>query len=139
MTESQIPSEHRLLAQSCEEVRPLHQMCREGRLFDVDRWISDEKPLQIDPQRITKGTRPKTALQIALETGQHSLVFLLLSKGYQLDLERYSILDLALHERRLDIFDLLLQWGANLKNVDVYTLLNTYNTELYERFRAAGV
>ena len=82
----------RPLAQSQEEVRALHQMCREGRLFDVDRWISDGKPLQIDLQGITKGTRPKTALQIALETGQHSLVFLLLSKGYQLDLSGMPLL-----------------------------------------------
>jgi hypothetical protein len=35
-------------------------------------------------------------------------------------------------------FDLLLEWGADLKTADVYTVLNTYNVELYERFRAAG-
>jgi ankyrin repeat protein len=113
-------------------------MCREGRLFDVDRWISEGKPIQIHPQSIAKNTRPKTALQIALETGQHSLVFLLLSRGYQLALERYGPLDLALQARRWDLFDLLLQWGADLKSVDVHTLLNTYNTALYERFSAAG-
>jgi hypothetical protein len=28
--------------------------------------------------------------------------------------------------------------GGDLKSVDVYTVLNTYNVELYERFRAAG-
>jgi hypothetical protein len=96
------------LAHSPEEIRTLHQICREGRLYDVDRWISDGRPLQIDPKAIAKGTRPKSALQIALETGQHSLVFLLLSKGYQLDLERYSALDLALQSHRWDLFDLLL-------------------------------
>lgn len=129
----------RALAQSQEEVRALHKLCREGRLYDVDRWVSEGKPLQTDPQAIAKGTRPKTALQIALETGQHSLVLLLLSsKGYQLDLERYGPLDLALQTRRWDLFDLLLEWGGDLKGVDIYTLLNTYNTELYERFSDAG-
>src|SRR5262245_39776396 len=131
-----MPNQHpilsRPLAQSQEEVRALYQICREGRLYDVDRWISEGRPLQINPHAIAKGTRPKTALQIALETGQHSLVFLLLSKGYQLDLEWYGPLDLALKARRWDLFDLLLEWGANLKSVDVYTLLNTYNIELYE-------
>jgi hypothetical protein len=50
-------------------------MCREGRLYDVDRWIGEGKPLQLAPEAILKGTRPKTALQIALEAGQHSLAF----------------------------------------------------------------
>jgi hypothetical protein len=85
-----------------------------------------------------KGTRPKTALQIALETGQHSLASLLLKSGYRLELERYAPLDLALRSRRWDLFDLLLEWGGDLKSVDVYTVLDTYNVELYERFRAAG-
>jgi hypothetical protein len=64
-------------------------MCREGRLYNVERWIGEGKPLQLAPEAIRKGTRPKTALQIALETGQHSLAFLLLRNGYRLELERY--------------------------------------------------
>ncbi|MGQ0555023.1 MAG: hypothetical protein ACT4PN_03645 [Nitrospiraceae bacterium] len=138
MAEDQIPTKNRLLAQSLEELKPLHQLCREGRLYEVERWISDGRPLQVEPATIRKGTRPKTALQIAIETGQHSLTRLLLSNGYQHDLERYRPLDLALEIRRWDLFDLLLEGGADLKSVDVYTVLNTYNTALYERFRAAG-
>src|SRR5882724_4549482 len=116
----------------------LRQLCREGRLYDVERWIADGKPLQLAPEAILKGTRPKTALQIALESGQHSLASLLLRSGYRLELERCAPLDMALQARRWDLFDLLLEWGADLKSVDVYTALNTYNVELYERFRAAG-
>ena len=116
----------------------MHQLCREGRLYEVEGWTAEGQPLQVAPEAIAKGTRPKTALQIALESGQHSLVFLLLRSGYRLDLERYGPLDLALQQRRWDLFDLLLEWGGDLKNVDVYTVLSTYNVELYERFRAAG-
>ena len=94
--------------------------------------------LQLAPEAIRKGTRPRTALQVALETGQHSLASLLLKNGYRLELERYAPLDLALRSRRWDLFDLLLEWGADLKTVDAYTVLNTYNVELYERFSAAG-
>jgi len=114
-------------------------MCREGRLYDVERWIAEGKPLQLAPDATPKGTRPKTALQIALEGGQHSLAFLLLTSGYRLELERYAPLDIALQARRWDLVDLLLEWGADLKSADVYTVLNTYNVELYERFRASGV
>ena len=63
---------------------------------------------------------------------------LLLKSGYRLELERYRPLDLALRQRRWDLFDLLLDAGGDLRSVDVHTVLNTYNVELYERFRASG-
>lgn len=138
MAGNQHPTVQRTLARALEELKPFYQVCREGRLYEVDRWIAEGKPLQVIPEVLGKGTRPKTALQIALETGQHSLAFLLLSNGYRLDLERYAPLKLALQARRWDLFDLLLQWGAEMKSVDVYTVLCTYNAELYERFRSAG-
>jgi ankyrin repeat protein len=113
-------------------------MCRDGRLYDVERWIAEGKPLQLAPEAILKGTRPKTALQIALEGGQHSLAFLLLKSGYRLELERYAPLDMALEARRWDLVDLLVEWGADLRSADVYSVLNTYNVELYERLWAIG-
>ncbi len=128
----------RELAQSIAELGTLHRLCREGRLYDVERWIAEGKPLQCTPAAVPKGTRPKMALQIALETGQHSLVALLLKNGYRLELERYAPLDLTLRSRRWDLFDLLLDCGADLKSVDVYSVLETYNVDLYERFWAAG-
>src|SRR5262245_21905927 len=103
------------LANSPEDVKSLHNLCREGRLYDVESWIAEGRPLQVKPEAIPKASRPKTALQIALETGQHSLATLLLKNGYRLELERYSPLDLALRSRRWDLFDLLLDWGGELK------------------------
>ncbi len=138
MPEGRPQGPQRPLAQSPEIVRPLHQLCREGRLYDVERWIAEGKPLQVAPEVLSKGTRPESALQLALESGQHALVFLLLRSGYRLQLERYAPLDLALQARRWDLVDLLFDWGADLKSADVYTVLNTYNAQLYERFRAAG-
>jgi ankyrin repeat protein len=113
-------------------------MCREGRLYDVEHWIAEGKPLQLAPEAIRKGTRPKTALRIALEGGQHSLAFLLLRSGYRLELERYAPFDMALEARRWDLVDLLVEWGADLRRADVYTVLNTYNVERYSRLRALG-
>jgi hypothetical protein len=138
MSEGAKESPTRNLAASHDDLRALHLLCREGRLYDVERWIADGKPLQLSPEVIPKGARPKTALQIALESGQHSLALLLLKNGYRLDLERYSPLNLVLNARRWDLFDLLLEWGADLESADVYTVLETYNVDLYERCRAAG-
>lgn len=129
---------HRPLAQSAEDVRALHQMCREGRLYDVEDWIAEGRPLQLAPEVVRKGTRPSTALEIALGRGQHSLALLLLRNGYRLELERFAPLDLALRARRWDLADLLLEWGADLKSASISTVLDTYNVELYERCRAVG-
>lgn len=97
-----------VLAESAAEVQALHQLCRQGRLYDVERWLAEGRALQLAPAAIPKGTRSKTALQIALETGQHSLALLLLKSGYRLEFDRYAPLDLALRSRRWDLFDLLL-------------------------------
>jgi hypothetical protein len=110
------------------EPEPRHHKSATPRL---PHWIADRKPLQLAPETFLEGSRPKTALQIALDSGQHSLASLLLKSGYRLDLERYAPLDLALEARRCDLFELLLAHGADLKDADVYTVLNTYNVELY--------
>lgn len=67
----------------------------------MERWIAEGKPLQLAPEAILKGTRPKTALQIALESGQHSLASLLLRSAYLLELEQYAPLDIVLEARAL--------------------------------------
>lgn len=127
-----------LLAQSLQELQPLHRMCREGRVYDVEQWIKDGKPLQLTPGANEKGRRLITAMQVALESGQHSLTLLLLRSGYRLDLEQVSALDTVLEKRRWDLFELLLEWGADLSSAGPYSILNTYSTELYERYFAAG-
>src|SRR5436309_1728787 len=64
----------RPLAHSPEYLRPLLQLCREGRLYDVEHWIAEGKPLQLAPEAIRKGTRPKTALQVASRPASIRLV-----------------------------------------------------------------
>jgi hypothetical protein len=54
IVQGQCPGEPRPLAETLEALRDLHQLCREGRLYDVDRWITEGKPLQINPQAIAK-------------------------------------------------------------------------------------
>lgn len=113
-------------------------MCREGRIYDVEQWINEGKPLQLAPNANPKGRHSITAMEIALDTGQHSLTFLLLRTGYRLDLEKKSPLDTVLEKRRWDLFELLLDWAANLCSASPYSILETYKSELYERYFAAG-
>jgi hypothetical protein len=99
-------------ATSREELTGLLELCRAGRIYDVETWIADGRPLQISgtgPRR--HGRRQATALEVAMERGNHSLVLLLLANGYDPNQEESSPLDQALRDRRWDLVDLLLDWG----------------------------
>ena len=87
-----------VLAQSLDQAEGLHRLCREGRIYEVEAWIKAGRPLQVQPGGT--GHRMPTALQVALETGQHSLLLLLLCNGYRLDLEPVCPLTRALSARR---------------------------------------
>ncbi len=123
---------------SAGDLDELCRLCREGRLYEVEAWIKAGQPLQAPVDSRPRGRRLPTALQIALETGQYSLALLLLSNGYNLDLEGSSPFNIALKVRRWDLVDLLWTWGADPKRVDPSILFETYNSDLFERFYAVG-
>ncbi|MFI5341036.1 MAG: hypothetical protein ACHQ7N_14515 [Candidatus Methylomirabilales bacterium] len=127
-----------LLTATAGDLDDLHRLCWEGRVYEVESWIEAGRPLQVPADSRPRGRRLPTALQIALETGQYSLAVLLLSNGYNLDLEDGSPFNVALKARRWDLVDLLWTWGADPKRVDPSTLFDTYNSALFERFYAAG-
>ncbi len=76
---------------------------------------------------------------MAIETGQHDLVRLLLAAGYRTGLEPSSPFDRVLRHRRLDLLDLLLEAGADPGTVDPDAVFGTYNREVMERFWSLGV
>lgn len=122
------------------ELEELHRFCREGRLYEVERWIWDGRPLQLRAGFRIDGRRQyKTAFEIALERQDQALLLLLVANGYDLAAERECPLDAALESRRRELVDLLLDWGADPGRVDLDTLCDTYDSELYERFRRLGV
>jgi hypothetical protein len=104
----------------------------------VEAWIKAGRPLQLAWQG-PHGRRFPTALTIAMDTGQHSLFLLLLCNGYQLNQEPTSPLVLALEARRWDLVDFFWAWGADPLQVSPSTVFETYKSDLFERFYAAGV
>lgn len=115
-----------------DELKELHELCREGRLYRVEKWIKDGRPLQLAEGTDTGRRRWSSALEIALEDGKHALLLLLLCNGYAPNLERRSPLNRALTSRRADLLDLLLEWGADPHEVDLDDLFGTYTAELFE-------
>lgn len=121
-----------------DDLADLHDLCRAGRLYDVEEWVRSGFPLQMDPD-VPRPRRWTSALELALEAGNEGVILLLLCNGYDPNLETDSPLDLALASRRWDLLDLLLEWGADPHRVDLTTLFGTYQSDLFHRFRALGV
>jgi hypothetical protein len=117
------------------DLAELVELCHRGQLFDVQKWIETGKPLQLE----APAPRRKSALQAAIEAGNHSLVQVLLSGGYDPNLERSSPLTWAVTDRREDLVDLLLQHGCDPHQVSRYELFNTYERALIERFHGLGI
>src|SRR6266566_3580740 len=70
-----------------EELRELVQLCRAGRVYDVERWIQEGRPIQARSYKTPKKPEVETPLRAAVRTSHRDLVLLLLCNGYQLDLE----------------------------------------------------
>jgi hypothetical protein len=54
-----------------EDTKRLVRLCPTGKLYDLQKWIAEGKPLEVS------APRKKTLLKIAVETGFHSLVELI--------------------------------------------------------------
>ncbi len=121
-----------------EDLEELHLLCKHGKLYDVDIWIAQGFPLQLKNEVNVHNTY-KSALGIALETGQHSLTLLLLRNGYDPNQEHTSPFDIAIRKRRKDLVDLLFEFQANPHRVSFWALFESYEQELFKRFLAAGV
>ena len=71
-----------MMTSAVEDLAELHRLCREGRLYEVEAWIERGRPLQLAPEA-ERGQHDKSAFDVALATGQHSLCFVLLRSEYQ--------------------------------------------------------
>ena len=110
-------------------------LCRAGRLYEVSNWISEGKPLNISAAK--RRGRQRSLLEIAVETGFHSLVELL-AKNESSQLVRDAALDLAVSLRRLDLIELLCANGADARSVPLADVLLTWQPELFRFFLDHG-
>lgn len=127
------------LTEDLEDLAELLRLCKEHRLYEVERWIREGRPVQAPAHLYQTGRRRSTALELALESGDHALTLLLLCNGYDPNLEPGCALDIPLRSRRLDLLDLLLAWGADPHDVSRLDLFDTYSSDLWEHFHQIGV
>src|SRR5262245_11373448 len=96
-----------------EELAPLVEFIKAGRLFDIQAWIGNNKPVN-PPSHSPRGRRIKSPLVVAIERGFHSIVQVLLEAGAVQELNGFdSPMTNALRNRRLDIVELLVKHGCD--------------------------
>lgn len=121
-----------------EEIQPLIEMCRAGKLFAVQSWIKEGRPVNLPPCE-NKGRRKWSPLEYAIHLGFHSMVEVLLEAGAEIECgRRYNALRHAVEQGRPDIVELLLQHGASIHSVDMREVFSTYKPELMEFFIERG-
>jgi hypothetical protein len=125
-----------------DELRRLLTLCHAGRVYEVERWIQEGQPIQALAYKRPKKPSVLSPLRVSIRRKHDDLVLLLLCNGYRLDLEQEdsrSALDEALEAGAFDILELLLKWGADPTKVRPDNVLESYRTDLIDRFWRLGV
>lgn len=120
-----------------DEIKPLIDLCKAGRLFDVQDWIKDGKPINPPPPP-AKGAKKKCPLQVSIDKGFHSLVQVLLESGANVRDGSFNALELALGNRRLDLIKLLVEHGVDARSVDMTWVFDSWDPAIMEYFIDQG-
>ncbi len=114
-----------------EEGNAVLELCRTGRLYEIEQWIASGKSLRVPVEC------KKTALQVALETGFHSLVELLARHESDQSVKNAALRE-AVARVRMAFVELLLANGADLKSVPFAEVLFSWNPGMIRFFLAEG-
>lgn len=98
-------------------------LCEAGRLYDVEAWIREGKPLGVPSDY------KRTPLEVARRTGFHSLVELLLRHEPNQS-AKDAFLVRACHERQPDLVELALRHGASAKAVPFLDALLAWDRKI---------
>jgi hypothetical protein len=118
-----------------EEIKPLVDLCKVGKLFEVQEWIASGKPVNPPPE---KGRRGKTPLRVAMDSGFHSLVEVLIKGGAAMQEGHCSALEHALSNRRFDLVRLLVENGAVIHSVSMADVFETWQPHIIKWFIDQG-
>ena len=123
-------------AKTYDEIKPLIDMCKAGKVFEVQDWITAGK--SINPPLPEKGIRRKRPLEVAINRGIRSLVQVLLEAGADMDDPGYNALEHALFERRLDLIKLLVNHGVDIHSVAMILVFESWDPKIIEYFIEQG-
>ncbi len=105
--------------------------CRAGRLYEIESWIASGKSTRTPP------TVKKVPLLIAIDLGFHSLVELLVRNESCQEVTDKALSD-AVSRRRLDVVQLLVAHGAQIKAVPLAEALLSWEPAIIRFFLENG-
>jgi hypothetical protein len=114
-----------------DEAKALIALCRAGKLYEVEKWIASGKSIRTSPQI------KKTPLQVAIDLGFHSLVELLAGHEDR-QAEKNRVLSEAVSNRRLDLVQLLVSKGAEVRSISLSDVLITWEPTMIRFFLDNG-
>lgn len=117
---------------SITEAKDLLQLCKAGKLFDIQKWIASGKSISVPDALRT------TPLKVAVGTGFHSLVELLASHETDDELKNQALLD-AVSLKRLDLIQLLVAHGAEVSSISFIDVLQIWEPTIIRYFIDHGV
>ena len=116
------------------EAKELLILCRTGRLYDIEKWIAEGKPLEMP---VSRNARKKTLLEVAVETGFHSLVELI-AKHDNSQPSKNAALETAVSQSRLDLIELLVANGAEITSMPFADVLLNWEPKIIQFFLSHG-
>jgi len=116
---------------STTEAKELLRWCKTGRLFEIQNWIASGNSLCVPAEL-------KTApLKVALDTGFHSLVELLVRNEESQDVKNRA-LQQAVSMKRLDLIELLVSHGGEVRSVPFIEVLYVWDPNIIRYFLDQG-
>jgi hypothetical protein len=139
LSEMARPAKYCTPTKDYESIEELVILCAQGKLYEVEQWIAEAKPIQCEPLTDRKMQKKPTPLSIVVRKGFYSLAELLLFNGYNPNGDYYESLKPAVETKNQSMVELLFRFGADPKAVDFSEVLGTFNRGLMDCFIAAGV
>lgn len=112
---------------SITDAKHLLQLCKLGKLFEVEEWIASGKSLCIPTDlRVTP-------LEVAVDSGFHSFVELLVRAESSAQVKNRAFRR-ALSHKRLDLIELLASYGAEISSVPFIEVLMLWDPAIIRYF-----
>ena len=113
------------------EAKHLLRLCKVGKLFEVQNWIASGNSLCVPAELKT------TPLKVALDTGFHSLVELLVRNEESQDVKNRA-LQQAVSLKGLDLIELLVSHGGEVSSVPFIEVLYVWDPNIIRYFLNHG-
>lgn len=122
------------------EVEPLMALCATGKVYEIEAWIVEGRPIQFPKTQELKSRRwTSTPMGIAIKYHGHSLAALLLANGYDPNGDFQDNLALAVEARDAGLVKLLLNHGTDPNRMNFCDVLLACEREAMDAFVAHGV